>query len=293
MDIEELPLIDALRGLARLQHEFLRLALYVASEGPATFEGERLACSLGDNQRRICTYLAMGAGQSLETLLRMANLRGIPVRDAYPVARSAFESFLNASYLVAESDEVASRAIRYIDYAAWKHFNRKRGSGEFSLEIRSDADPQATLAEKFPEFIGKGKGSWTNLDVPSRIRIVGELAGSRAASRLLAADFLIYSLSSEIIHGSPFGVSYFNSAHQTGEKTTEGFRAATVCQLEEILIGVLHAGCGYLAAFFGQQGMHAPLKAEEKIFNRLFELSTKPLDSFPRVSQHIGDVEDA
>lgn len=293
MDIEELPLIDALRGLAMLQQEFLSLALYVASEGPAAFEEETLTCSLGDSQRRISTYLAMGAGQSLETLLRMAKLRGIPVRDAYPVARSAFESFLNASYLLAESDEVASRAIRYIDFAAWRHFNRKRGNGEFSLEVRSDSDPQATLAQRYPEFNGKGKDKWTNLDVPSRIRMVGELAGHRAASRLLAADFLIYSLSSEIIHGSPFGVSYFYSAHQSGERTTAGFRAATVCQLEEILIGVLHAGCGYLAAFFGRQAMQAPLKAEEKIFNRLLELSTKPSSAFPPATLQAVDVEGA
>jgi len=165
------------------------------------------------------------------------------------------------------------------------------GSGELSLESYSDDDPQATLANRFPEFNGKGKGTWTNLDVPSRIGKVGELAGLRAASRLLAADFLIYNLSSEIIHGSPFGVSYFYSAYQTGEKSTDGFMAATACQLEEILIGVLHAGCGYLAAFFGQQAMQAPLKAEEKIFNRLLELSTKPSDAFPLASQQLADDE--
>lgn len=281
MDIEELPLIDALRGLAMLQQEILTLALFVASQGPATFEGEKLVCTLGLSQKRISTHLAMGAGQSLQTLLHMAKLRGIPVRDAYPVARSAFESFLNASYLLAESDEVALRAVRYIDFATWRHFNRKRGSGDYVLELRSDAAPHVTLEQEFPEFSGKGRGKWTNLDVPSRIRMVGELAGHRAASRFAAADFLIYSLSSEIIHGSPFGVSYFYSSHQTGELTVDGFRSSTICQLEDILIGVLHAGCGYLAAFFGLQGMLAPLKAEEKIFNRLIELSVKPADTFP------------
>lgn len=280
-DSEELPLLDALRGLAMLQQEFLRLALFVASEGSAAFEGERLTCSLADGQRRTSTFLAMAAGQSLETLLRMAKLRGIPVRDAYPVARSAIESFVNASYLLAESDEIAARAIRYIDFAAWRHHNRKFGSGEFSIEVRSDPDPQATLAHEFPEFRGKGNGSWTSLDVPSRIRRVGELAGHRAGSRLLAAYGLIYSLSSEIIHGSPFGVSYFYSAHQEGERTTEAFRTATARHLEEIFIGVLHAGCGYLAAFFGQQNMQAPLKAEEKIFTRLLDLSTKSSSAFP------------
>lgn len=208
MDTEELPLLDALRGLAMLQQEFLRLALFVASEGPTTFEGETLTCTLGDEQRRTSTFLTMAAGQSLETLLHFAKLRGIPVRDAFPVARSAIESFVNASYLLVEAENVAARAIRYIDFAAWRHHNRKIGNGAFSIDIRSDSDPQATLTRKYPEFSGKGNGSWTNLDVPSRIRRVGELAGDRAGLRLLAAYSLIYSLSSEIIHGSPFGASY-------------------------------------------------------------------------------------
>ncbi len=291
MDTEELPLLDALRGLAMLQQEFLRLALFVASEGPATFEGEKLTCTLGDGQRRTSTFLAMAAGQSFETLLHVAKLRGIPVRDAYPVARSAIESFVNASYLLAESNNVAARAIRYIDFAAWRHHNRKFGSGEFSIEVRSDPDPLTTLTHQYPEFSGKGNGSWTNLDVPSRIRRVGELAGRRSGSRLLAAYGLIYSLSSEIIHGSPFGASYFYSAHLKGERTTEAFQAATVRHLEEIFIGVLHAGCGYLAAFFGQQNMQAPLNAEEKIFARLLELSTKPSSSFPPAMPQAADTE--
>jgi Family of unknown function (DUF5677) len=284
MNAEELPLLDALRDLAMLQQEFLRLALSIASEGPATFEGERLACSLRDGQRRTSTLLAMAAGQSLETLLRMAKLRGIPVRDAYPIARSVVESFVNSSYLLAESDEIAARAIRHVSFASWRHHNRKVGSGEFSIEVHSDPDPQATLAQEYPEFGGKGKGSWTSLDVPSRIRQVGELVGPRAGSRLLAAYGLIYSLSSEIIHGSPFGASYFYSAHLNGEHTTEAFRAGTVRHLEEIFIAVLHAGCGYLAAFFEQQHMQAPLTAEEKIFKRLLDLSTKPSSAFPSTS---------
>jgi len=281
VNTEEVPLLDALRGLAMLQQEFLRLALFVASEGSATFEGEKLICKLGEGQRRISTFLAMAAGQSLETLLRMAKLRGIPVRDAYPIARSTIESFVNASYLVVESDSVATRAMRYIDFAAWRHRNRKFGSGEFSIELRSDPDPQVIVTQQYPEFSGKGNGSWTNLDVPSRIRRVGELASAQSGSRLLAAYGLIYSLSSEIIHGSPFGASYFYSAYLTEEITTEGFQAATVRHLEDILIGALHAGCGYLNAFFGQQNMQGPLNAEERIFARLLELSTKPHSSFP------------
>lgn len=267
-----------------LQLEFLRLALFVASQGPSTYEGETLTCSLPDAQRRTSTLLAMGAGQSVQSLLHIAKQRGIPVRDAYPIARSAIESFVNASYLLAESNVVADRAIRYIEFATWRQHNRKFGSGEYSIEVRSDPDPASTLATKFPEFTGKGNGSWTNLDMPSRIRRVGELAGRKAGSRLLAAYGLTYSLSSEIIHGSPFGASFFYSAHLNGEHSTEAFVAGTVRQLEEVFIAVLHAGCGYLAAFFEKQQMRAPLEAEEKLFKRLMELSTKSASVFPQSS---------
>ena len=135
------------------------------------------------------------------------------------------------------------------------------------------------------------KGLINSLDVPSRIRRVGELTGRRSGSRLLAAYGLIYSLSSEIIHGSPFGASYFYSAHLNGERTTAAFQAATVRHLEEIFIGVLHAGCGYLAAFFGQQNMQAPLNAEENIFVLLLELSSKLSSSFPPARPLATDTE--
>ena len=274
-----------------LQQEFLRLALFVASEGPATFEGESLKCTLNEDQRRTSTLLAMTAGQSVETLLRMARIRGIQVRDAYPIARSAVESFVNASFLLSESDAVACRALRYVSYASWRQHNRKFGSGEFALEVQSDPHAAATLAREFPEFSGKGNGEWTRLDVPSRIRRVGELSSRKAGARLLAAYGLIYSLSSEILHGSPFGATYFYSAHLAAEKSPEAFVAGTVRHHEEILIAVLHAHCGYLAAFFGRQGMKAPMVAVEKLFDRLLDLCTKPSTLLSPGSPDISDVE--
>jgi hypothetical protein len=78
---EELSRIDALRGLALLQQELLRFALYVANHGPAVFEGQTVSSTLRDGQRRTSSLLAMAAGQSLNTVIRMAKLRGISVRD--------------------------------------------------------------------------------------------------------------------------------------------------------------------------------------------------------------------
>ena len=281
---EKTPLFDALRGLGLLQLEFIKLALFISSEGPAELEGEKLVCILSEPKRRVSTMLAMAASQSLNTVIRMAELRGIPVRDTYPVARSVVETFINAAYLLSESDEVAERAIKYIDFAAWKHHNRKVGSGNFSLDISSVPNAAKTSESRFPEFHGRGKGVWSSLDVPSRIRRVGELAGAHSGARLLAAYAVTYSLSSEVIHGSPFGVSYFYSGCNEVSGDVEAFREGTVRQLEDILVAVLHAACGYLAAFSKVQDLSALANAEEKLFSRLLEISSKDPSLFPQSS---------
>jgi len=190
--------------------------------------------------------------------------------------RAAVETFINASYLLAESDDVAARAIEHASYATWRHYNRRIGNGDFTLDLHADPDPQGTLEREYSEFSGKGAGSWTKLDVPSRIQRVGKLVGRRPGARLLAAYGLIYSLSSEIIHGSPYGANYFYFGHADGGSTVEEFRAWTARQLENVLIAALHAASGYLAAFFEKQNMQTPMAAEEEVFQRLLALSTGP-----------------
>jgi hypothetical protein len=194
------------------------------------------------------------------------------VRDLYPIARSAVESFINAAFILVESDAVAERAAKYVAFASWKQVNRQIGSGDFSMKLSTSPLGEDTASPEFPEFAGSGNGVWTKLDVPSRFRRIGELAGQKAGSRFLAAYALVYSLSSEIIHGSPYGVNYFYQAHLSGTPAVDDFREATGKQLEDLLISVSHAVAGYVSAFFRSQGMLAPYLAEQELFNRLLSL---------------------
>lgn len=273
--------LSALLDLAHQQLELLRLFLYLSSEGPAEYEGERLVCSLSEPKRRTSALTAMAAGQSVNTLVGMSDLRGIPVRDMYPVARSAVESFVNAAFLASADDAVSTRALAYIRFAAWKYSNRTVGSGEFTLRLSSTPDSEATASAGFPEFAGKGQSSWTSLDVPSRIRAIGECAGGPAGSRLLAAYALIYSLSSEIIHGSVYGVSYFFQIKSSAEEDVAAFRLGTKHQIEDIFVAVLHALAGFLSAVFALQGHQEPHKAEQRLFARLLHLSTTENEAAP------------
>jgi len=265
MNIDER--LESLKAVLSGQMELLRLCLKVTNDGTIEYQGEVASCSLSEPKIKTSTLVAMAAGQSVNTILKIAEWRGIPVRDLYPVARCALESFINAAYLIAEEDSVAERAIRYIAFASYRQHNRKVGSGKFSLDISTQ--PKATAEEeaRFSEF--KGKNSWTSLDAASRMNKVGQLAGDKAGSRLLAGYALLYSISSEIIHGSPFGVNYFFQAHLSAnrEGDVEAFREATARHVEDILIALIHGLAGYLSAFFTLQGMESLKRAEQSLFN--------------------------
>lgn len=275
--------LASLQGIVNEQLELITLSLYIATQGPTVFRGEPLSCQLGDAKKKTSQHIAMCAGQSVTTILRCADWRGIPVRDLYPIARSAIESFINAAYILVEADTVAERAAKYVAFASWKQANRRIGSGEFAMSLATPPLESKAVSPEFPEFAGSGNGVWTKLDVPSRFRTVGELAGRKAGSRFLAAYALVYSLSSEIIHGSPYGVNYFYQAHLPPTATVADFEDATGKQLEDLLFAVSHAVAGYASAFFRSQGMLAPYLAEQELFNRLLSLEgvePVPLESF-------------
>lgn len=273
---DDTSFLDALRDLLGQQMELQRLVMYLAGIGPVEYSGERLECTLTGAKLKTSTLLALAGGQSQNTILRMSGLVGIPVRDAYPIGRSIVETFANAAYLVLADESVAERAVRHVRYANWKFFNRKVGSGEVSYAFYLNPELPPDVASQFAEFEGKGAlGSWTNLDLPSRILHIQKLSDSHGASAPLMASYgLIYHLSSEIVHGSPFGVDFFYRGYDFDpDSPVEGFRRSTRGNMEEILLAAALSGCGYLWSFFSSQGMKEPLSATEKVRDQLIRLS--------------------
>ncbi|CPH47414.1 Uncharacterised protein [Burkholderia pseudomallei] len=264
--------LHELRALIEEQQELLRLVLYVMSQGPIDYKGERLTSVLEWDKARATVAVSMGAGQSLNTILKLSGEPGIGVRDLYPIARSVVEGFINAAFFVTQPVEVAQRALRHIQFAAWKHHNRVIGSGEFMMTVSGDPDPKGTLEKQFSEFAGRGQGSWTNLDAPARISRVGDVVRA-AGGALLGAYAAIYSVSSEIIHGSVYGMSYFFSAHLR-EQSKEAFLAATNEHIIDIYSAVSHAASGFLAAFANIHKFGPLVLDEHELFKRLYRSAT-------------------
>ncbi|GLK95775.1 hypothetical protein GCM10008164_35150 [Achromobacter xylosoxidans] len=266
-------LLQELRDIINKQQELIRLVLHLLSEGPAELQGERLESRLERDKARAVAATAMGAGQTTRTILRLSQEGGIVVRDMYPLARAAVESYVNAAFFATQPVEVAQRAIRYKDFAAWKYFNRVIGSGEFMIAIGSKEKIKPFLEHEFPEFSGKGQGGWTSHDVPSRIRLIGEKVGA-AGGALLGAYGGVYAISSEIIHGSVFGTAYFYSSGTGDPRSEEGFRQGVLQQRIDILSAVAHAASGFLAAYAETEKMGSLVLTEHEIFKRLFRAVT-------------------
>lgn len=265
--------LQELREVISKQQEFLCLVLCVLSEGSVEFLGERFINTLELDKARAVAAVSMGAGQSMSTVFKLSDEQGIGARDMYPIARSVVEGFVNAAFFVTQPVEVAQRALRHKEYAAWKHMNRVIGSGDFMIKVGSGENIKPFLEKEFHEFSGKGQGSWTNLDVPSRIRCVGDVVPA-AGGALLGAYGGIYAASSEIIHGSVYGTAYFFSAHAGDPKTVDGFKQSVLQQRIDILSAVTHAASGFLAAYGNTQKFGALVLAEHELYKRLYRATT-------------------
>jgi len=265
--------LQELRVAIAKQQELVTLVLYLLSEGPAKLFDQPLESKLDRDQARAVAASAMGAGQTTNTILKLSHENGIVVRDMYPLARSVVESYVNAAFFATQPIEVSQRAIRYKDFAAWKHANRVIGSGDFMIAIGSQDQIKPFLDKEFPEFAGKGHGSWTNLDVPSRIRLVGEKVAA-AGRALMGAFGGVYAISSEIIHGSVFGTAYFYSSGTGDPKSDEGFRRGVLQQRIDILSAVAHAASGFLAAYAETERMGPLVLTEHELYQRIFRAAT-------------------
>jgi len=263
--------LKELRAVISAQQELLRIALYMMTQGPINFCGQELKCSLEEDQIRAACAVAMGSGQSLNTLLKMSDDQGIGVRDLYPIARSVVEGFLNAAFFVTQPVEISRRALEHRHFAAWKHHNRIIGTGDVMIAIGT-ANPKSEAARLFPNFAEKGKDSWTSLNAVDRINKISKVVKASGGA-LIGAYAGIYAVSSEIIHGSVYGLSYFFSSH-VREQTVDGFKFGTVEQVIDILIAVSHASSGFLSAFAHVQKLGPFVLAEHDMFKRLFKAAT-------------------
>lgn len=199
------------------------------------------------------------------------------------------EGFINAAFFVTQPVEVSQRALKHKDYAAWKHMNRVIGTGEFAFTLSTDPDPKASAALMFPEFAGKGQGSWSMLDAPSKIDRNRESSpvSWRGLARRLWTDIR------HLFGGHPrVSVRYELLHERTQPRRNE--RRGLSCQYREPSgrhsLCCQHAASGFLAAFAQIHNCLPLIDVERKLFKRLYKAAQS--EDFGRDSSSSAEEQD-
>lgn len=178
-------------------------------------EMDRLDADMDKPAIRVPLLMLQAAGVSIHSLLALTRERDMSIRDGFGIARSVIETAVNAAYIAVGGETVAEQAIKHMRQKRWRDLSREASVGGWRMKVRMDVDvlPDDVpgLPEALKEYTNK-RGSevrdWTPDNIEKRIDAVAKKCPG-ADLPFGAAVFAIYRPSSELLHGTYYGVEYF------------------------------------------------------------------------------------
>lgn len=182
-------------------------------------------------------------------------------RDAFVTSRTLLETIINVSYMCALGKEATEKANRHALQKTKRDLERKIEIEGILLEQTFQptdlfiSNPK--LKEALDEFTSK-KGreitSWTKDSIIKRIELITDKFGIKASNFLKLPFYHIYRHSSEIAHGSYFGMLYIKGLTQLDrplesiEQTIEYFEKSErgIIQLISFMNNLLLNGMIYI-----------------------------------------------
>ena len=179
---------------------------------PSPSEGQIIEVAPG---LRAQIWMLQGIGVSLNSVLRLTDTRDMSIRDCFGIARSVAETAVNVAFLAVSDRSVIEKAIRHLRQKRWRDLSRSGRIGASIVTIKRQIDVEISdlsgLEEALAEFTSKRGGEvrdWTRETIDDRIKAI-ETKSAGSGALLAGAIFTIYRPSSEILHGSLYGVNYF------------------------------------------------------------------------------------
>ena len=164
---------------------------------------------------RVPLLMLQAVGVSLHSVLALTQNRDMAIRDGFGIARSAVETAVNAAYIGVGGLPVAEQAIRHMRQKRWRDLSREANIGGWRMTVSRDVGlapndlPGLTDAlDEYTNKRGREVRDWTAASIEERIDAVTERC-RRAGLCFGAAVFAIYRPSSELLHGTYYGVNYF------------------------------------------------------------------------------------
>lgn len=176
----------------------------------------------------VTIMMIQGLGVSVHSVLKLTEERDMAIRDCLGIARAGFELATNICFITAAGVEEARRAQRHALQKSYRDLHRIGEIGGVRIEVKRDGLPKTDtipgLEAALAEFSRKGREvrDWTPLNISARIDAV-RLAHEKAALSLSVACMSIYRHSSELVHGTFFGVQHFWTGSRGPARTREAF----------------------------------------------------------------------
>lgn len=149
------------------------------------------------------------------------------VRDTFLTARTIFELTLNIGYISAEGKAALEQAQKHMSQKAYRDLERKLNIESLNLTVQTLGLDQLQIPKELQDALNEytsKKGfeirSWTGENVFKKIEIISRKYGQKVKDILNIGLFNIYRHSSEIAHGTLFGLFYIIGATSFKQRPT-------------------------------------------------------------------------
>jgi hypothetical protein len=141
------------------------------------------------------------------------------VRDCFLTARTIYELTLNIGYIANGGKETLEKAKRHLQQKSYRDLERKLTIESMNMTVKSLGVENLKIGQELQDALDEyttKKGlevrSWTGDNVFHKIEVISKKYGQKIKDILNIGLFNIYRHSSEIAHGTLFGLFYIIGA---------------------------------------------------------------------------------
>ena len=173
--------------------------------------------------------MLQSVGVSVHSILRLTETIDMAIKDCFGICRTVSEMCINIAYIAASDIEVARRARAHALQKKFRDLSRYSDAADVNISVKSNVTPDASeipglreAIDMFTDKKGREIRDWATDSLDERIRKVAAVS-RRASTSLAGSKFSIYRHSSELLHGTYFGVVYFWTSPTGAEISRQQF----------------------------------------------------------------------
>jgi len=151
--------------------------------------------------------LLLGISDSLESLSVLSRIN--KMRDCYVISRMIYETSINVLYIAATNFDAMENMIEYTKEKSKYESARSIATDKEAISIVFDGEKHAVGFSKNNPITMKGDPrDWTKENLAKRINVINKKYGDMVARFLQIAHLTIYRTSSDIVHGTLYGMRH-------------------------------------------------------------------------------------